>query len=367
MPARPAPAAGEPAAGEPAAGEPAAGGIAVVGAGLAGLACARALHAAGRIVTVFDKGRGVGGRACTRREEPGSGAALPFDHGAQYFTVKDDRFAPHVDDWRAEGVVAPWTGRLAAVEGDRFEVKETPGLLVGVPTMNALPRRLAEGLTVHADRRVTALERTGAGWTLHVEAGPPAGAFAQVLVTAPAPQTAALLDGHTDLTATVRRAEHQACWAALLAFDAAPELPFDGAFLNDDRLPDGTPNPLAWAAREASKPGRPPSPERWTLHAKADWSDANVDRDPAAVAPELIAAFTALVQNATGETLPAPTFQSAHRWRFAHVKTAALIDGAGECLYDPAAGLGAAGDWCVGGRVEGAFLSGLALAERAAA
>ena len=28
-------------------------------------------------------------------------------------------------------------------------------------------------------------------------------------------------------------------------------------------------------------------------------------------------------------------------------------------------GLGAAGDWCVGGRVEGAFLSGAALAGRA--
>ncbi|QDT14454.1 NAD(P)/FAD-dependent oxidoreductase [Alienimonas californiensis] len=350
----------------PAAGPIAAGGIAVVGAGIAGLSCARALHAAGRTVTVFDKGRSVGGRACTRREEPDAGAVLPFDHGAQYFTVKDERFARVVERWRDEGVVAPWTGRVAAVEGDTFAVKHTPGLMVGVPGMNALPRRLAEGLSVHSDRRVTALERTGAGWTLRFDEGPPAGPFEQVLVTAPAPQTAALLTGHAHFTPAVRRAEHQACWAALLAFDAAPALPFDGAFLNDDRLPDGSPNPLAWAARETSKPGRPPTPERWTLHAKADWSDAHADRPPAAVLPEMVAAFTALVRQATGETLPAPTFQTAHRWRFAHVKNAAPAEGAGECLYDSAAGLGAAGDWRLGGRIEGAFLSGLALAERAA-
>ena len=33
-----------------------------------------------------------------------------------------------------------------------------------------------------------------------------------------------------------------------------------------------------------------------------------------------------------------------------------------ECLWDPAAGLGACGDWCGGPRIEGAFLSGMAMA-----
>lgn len=51
--------------------------VAVVGGGLAGLACAGALRDAGFGVTVFDKGRGVGGRTSIRHD-----GDWRFDHGA---------------------------------------------------------------------------------------------------------------------------------------------------------------------------------------------------------------------------------------------------------------------------------------------
>ncbi len=127
--------------------------VAVVGAGIAGLVCARTLQDAGWETAVFDKGRGVGGRACTRRQEPGEGGdAVQFDHGAQYFTVKDARFGRFVDAWTERGVIAPWTGRIAAVQHGAVELKETPGLYVGIPGMNALPRHLAADLEVTSDR-----------------------------------------------------------------------------------------------------------------------------------------------------------------------------------------------------------------------
>lgn len=62
-------------------------------------------------------------------------------------------------------------------------------------------------------------------------------------------------------------------------------------------------------------------------------------------------------------------------WRDAVVKepaaTAAIRPGADPafgpfCLFDPVTGIGAAGDWCVDGSVEGAFVSGRELAARAA-
>ena len=62
--------------------------VAVIGAGLSGLACANALTERGFRVNVFDKGRAPGGRTSTRRAEMHG-----FDHGAQYFTVRDPKLA----------------------------------------------------------------------------------------------------------------------------------------------------------------------------------------------------------------------------------------------------------------------------------
>jgi predicted NAD/FAD-dependent oxidoreductase len=58
--------------------------------------------------------------------------------------------------------------------------------------------------------------------------------------------------------------------------------------------------------------------------------------------------------------LPAvnPSHIDARRWRYA-LPPEPLED---RCLFDPATGLGACGDWCSGQRVEGAFLSGAAAA-----
>lgn len=86
--------------------------IAIVGAGLAGLACARELTAAGVAVTLFDKSRGVGGRSSTRRVTLADGTALSFDHGAQYFTVREANFRRLVDRGAAAGMLARWQPRL---------------------------------------------------------------------------------------------------------------------------------------------------------------------------------------------------------------------------------------------------------------
>ena len=76
--------------------------IAVIGAGIAGVAGARALADAGHQVRVFEKSRSPGGRMATRRTVHGS-----FDHGAQYFTVRDPGFQCTVQAWVAGGIAAP--------------------------------------------------------------------------------------------------------------------------------------------------------------------------------------------------------------------------------------------------------------------
>jgi renalase len=129
--------------------------VAVVGAGISGLICAKRLQDHGFEVTVFEKSRSVSGRAATRRGEP----QLSFDHGAQYFTVRDSVFAQSVEKWVQLGIVAEWTGRIVDVDGPNVLPKtDQPVRYVGVPGMTAMARHMAEGIPVPFETRITRLE-----------------------------------------------------------------------------------------------------------------------------------------------------------------------------------------------------------------
>ncbi len=317
---------------------------AVVGAGIAGLSCARALTAAGLRVTVLDKSRGPAGRMSTRR-----GEAWACDHGAQYFTARHPDFQAEVARWLAAGVAARWQPRLTVfeAEGRREPVGEAGAELaryVGTPRMTAPARHLAEGLNLRLQATVNALYCYDHGWELATaEHGLLPEAFDGVLLAVPAPQAVPLLQPVApDLAALAGAARMQGCWALMARFEAPLALDFDAAFVNH--------GPLRWIARDTSKPGRA-GMETWTLHASAAWSEAHIEDTPERVASALIAAFRAL----GGE---APVAWSAHRWRYA--LTASAVDEG--YLWRAEEGVGLCGDWLNGGRVEGAWLSGHALA-----
>ncbi|MCU0837627.1 MAG: NAD(P)-binding protein [Rhodospirillales bacterium] len=316
--------------------------IAVIGAGIAGLTCARRLAAGGCAVRVFDKGRAPGGRMSTRRCEP-----FRFDHGAQYFTVREGRFADAVAAWQEVGVVAPWRARFAAAAGGVTTPLTPDGArYVGEPGMSGIGGHLAVGLTVELRREVVAVMRRNGRWRLVFAGGGDAVGFDIVIVTTPAPQAIPLLTAAPALASAAARARLLPCWAVMLAFDEPVPTLFDAIH--------GAGGTLAWAARDGSKPGRPPA-ETWVLHADADWTAAHLEDDPDSVAAALSSALEALIDG----RLPPPLMAIGHRWRHALV---AQPVGA-PCLFEADRGLGAAGDWCLGGRIEAAFLSGLAIAD----
>ncbi|MEM9799067.1 MAG: FAD-dependent oxidoreductase [Planctomycetota bacterium] len=317
--------------------------VAVVGAGVAGLAAASALRDAGHAVEIFDKGRGVGGRASLRRADPHA-----FDHGAQYFTARDARFRRFVDAWCAEGVVARWDGRLAVIDAPGDPQPREDGdadRFVGIPGMNAIARRMAQGLDVRTGVRVAALERANDAWTLRFEDGRDAAGFDVVLVTAPPAQSAALLQPAEHLAAVAASVEMDPCWAAMVAFERPYDVPFDGAFVNA--------GPLSWVCRNASKPGRPDG-DAWVLHASPEWTRENLEVSKETAAERLLAALA----EACGAETPPVLHADAHRWMMSAARPP-RDDGA---LFDATLGLGVGGDWLCGSKVQGAWLSGRALA-----
>ena len=72
--------------------------VLVIGAGMAGLIAAAELRRAGRRVLVLDKSRGGGGRLASRRID-----GATFDHGAQFITTRDPRFADLIEQGWCDG------------------------------------------------------------------------------------------------------------------------------------------------------------------------------------------------------------------------------------------------------------------------
>lgn len=316
--------------------------LALIGAGLAGLSCATALQQAGIAVQLFDKSRGPAGRMSTRRGEDWA-----CDHGAQYFTARDPRFRAELARWQAAGVAAPWAPRLAVLGGlGRHQPDARLQRWVGQPQMTAPARWLAEALPLTLSSTVSALRRDAAGlWQLQTaEQGWLDAGFSAVLLALPAPQAAALLAPQApELAALCAQVRMRACWALMLQYEQPPALPFEAAFVNA--------GPLRWIARNSSKPGRSGT-ETWLLHAEAEWSEAHLDTPPEQIATLMLQAFA-------DHGGPAPQRWTAHRWRYAD-SAPALDQG---CAWQAEHGLGLCGDWLNGGKVEGAWLSGLALAQ----
>jgi predicted NAD/FAD-dependent oxidoreductase len=315
--------------------------IAVIGGGISGLTCARTLGDHGLHVTVFDRGRGPGGRASTRRTEHGS-----FDHGAQYFTVRDSRFDRAVASWIEESIVAEWTAPIVTLrDGACVPTASDTRRYVGVPGMSALARHLGRDCDVQSGAQVVEVRRRSGDWELGLGDGTTASGFDVVILALPAPQAQALAAVSPTLASRLSEVELSPCWALLVGFEEQLDTGFGGAFVEDSAL--------AWIAREATKPGRS-GHETWVAHSTSAWATTRVDAAPEQVRHEL----TAALERTLARPLPPTAAASAHRWRFAQPKAPL----GSSCLFDPADGIGACGDWCVGGRIEGAYLSGAAMA-----
>ena len=298
--------------------------IAIIGAGMAGISAANALKARGCAVTLFEKSRGFGGRCATKRWE-----GHTVDHGAQYFTIRDERFratvqaasgdalrklqAPVLDEAGGE---LPDSGRWFHRDGN-----------------SRLVRDLARGLDVKTE---TTIERAE---NLLRRAG---GEFDHVVSTAPFPQTARLFEMDAAF-------DYVPCLTVLLAYRGEWLGRTRECYAISDLL-----GPLAWSACENHKPGRVAAGHTVLVAQLSEaFSQEHLERTPDQ--------FAAMVRPLVEERwkLPAGSFAAAlgHRWRYARVA----------CAMHPlkfATGLHFTGDALTSSRLEDAWLAGEAIMER---
>lgn len=317
--------------------------VGIVGAGIAGLACAQTLRNNGIDVTVLEKSRGIGGRVATRRINSGAS----FDHGAQYFTVTDAIFEKQVEQWCRLGTAAAWQARIVSLkDGEVADLKQPKARFIGVPAMSSIARSLALNLDVRNDVTVQSICRSNDRWQLRDATGTQHGPYDFVISTAPPLQAMTLL-GNKSATIAGRVSEVRMapCWAVLCELGETMSVPYDAAFVHNSAL--------SWVARNSSKIGRDAS-NCWIMHASPAWSQNHLEESADLIARTLIDEFWKV----TLQSELTLNFVAAHRWRYA-LPITPLPE---RYVIDLATNLAVCGDWCGGPRIEGAFLSGHAMA-----
>jgi renalase len=318
----------------------------VVGAGISGLLAAKALNESGWAVTVLDKSRGVGGRMATRRVGEGT-----FDHGAQFFTVRGERFANLVEGWLRAGVATEWTRGFADAEGQPNE--DGHPRYRGSEGMTSIPKHIAQGLDVRTSERVVGVDDGDDGWEIECESGLRV-AGGTLVLGVPVQQVLDLTSsGSYTLPDGARRqleaVSYNPCLALMILLDDSTGVPEPGGMQIKSE-------PLDWICDNRRK-GISEAPAV-TVHAGPEWSRSHFEDDETEITESMISRAS----DHLGTDLASATVEtSLARWRFSWVKNPHPEP----CLVasdDPP--LLFCGDAFGQPKVEGAALSGLAAADR---
>ena len=298
--------------------------VAVVGAGMAGLAAARSLADAGHEVVVFERSRGPGGRAATRRKD-----GFVWDVGAGYIEEPMLAHIPRDDLVRIDKPV--WLYNGGAPQAGR----PTPPRYAYREGNNALGKRLARGLDVRFEHRIETL----VGLREEYDATVLAGAIPQILP---------LLDSVGEVR-DLGGVRYRSCFAVGLGYEgASPDVPYIALMAREV--------PLGWLSLESAKcPERAP---QGCCSFVAQLSEAYSEGDYERPREPLIEVAKGYLRDLYG--MGEPVAAETMRWTFSQPMQTVEFDAANP----PGARILIASDGLTGGKLHHAYAAGLRAAER---
>ena len=322
--------------------------IAIIGAGMSGLTLANRLKDVFDVV-IFEKSRGVGGRMAT-----GTADAFKFDHGTQFFTVRDKHFSHFISDYINSGIVSEWKGKVITLEAD----KKTSTRLwfephyVACPGMNSLCKKMAEGISIRINCEVAPLaKRNNNVWQLTDISNQELGEFDIVISTAPPIQTSKLFNDFLPLSAPLRNAKFLACFTMMFGFHKTWDKSWIAAKVKN--------SPIEWIAVNSSKPGRDSTKTTLVVNSSNIWAEEHVNDD--------LTNTEKFLRNELNRVLDVeleyPDYFSLHRWRYALVSKPQDKMTRDLPYYDESLNLASVGDWGSQSRIEDVWIQANQLAD----
>ena len=319
--------------------------IIIVGAGISGLSCARELEQNGVHVHVIEENESAGGRCKTTNTDFGT-----FDYGTQYFTARTEEFKAMVAQLGVKNSVAKLncTIKRMAENGSLIDLPKE-SRYVGVPSMGGMADVLASGLSITYSTRVTSLAYSKGQWDIAmIKENQESVLRADILVLAIPIDQILRFNVSSKFEVMAGEFRMSPSWAVMLAFNEILTPSFSALMLRES-----VGKPLSWMMKETAKNCRDGS-ERWVLHAGPVWTRNNMLTNSNEVVEVLYKQFREI----TGAT--SFSFSDAKLWRYA---AGGRSNDFGFFLDSEKSVMGC-GDWANGGRIEGAWLSGKAAAEK---
>ncbi|KAG2251563.1 hypothetical protein Bca52824_081699 [Brassica carinata] len=354
-----------------------------VGSAVSGAVCASTLASNGVSVTIFDSGRGPGGRTSQRREVGEDGKELTFDHGAPFFSVTNSDAMALVHEWESRGFVSQWKQVFGSFDcaSNKFlgsiqqEGDANNNKYVGVPGMNSISKALCNqsGVESMFGTGIAKLEwlEEEIPWLLKDSKGQNLGRFDGVvasdknIVSPRFTQVTGLpppldLNLVPELATKLQDIPVLPCFSLMLAFKEPLSLiPAKGLSFKNSEI-------LSWAHCDSTKPGRSTDSERWILHSTPGYASSVIAKTGLQklssetldkISEEMFKEF-----QCSGLVSSLPFFMKAHRWGSAFPAKSIAVEE--RCLWDRNRNLAICGDFCVSPNVQGAILSGLAAASK---
>ena len=336
--------------------------IAIIGAGCSGLAAAHELRDAGYTVTIFEQYQEVGGRAVTREQQ-----GFTYEYGAQYIkrgspismSLITERFQlADLIDIAKPVWIFDRDGHIQ--EGDPIQNAEPKWNYRS--GLNALAKRMAQGLDIRLLTRIDYVQSGINGWKLFDNRGEEIGEFDRVLITIPASEAAELIKNsqiqdrrQEEIYTLLEKARYNPLISVMLGYRPIPQMRPYYALVNTDKT-----HAISWLAWEHEKASeRVPEGSGMLIAQMApQYSYDNWHMPDAEIISDVADRITTLLD----EPLNKPFYSDIYRWNYAlpteKVNTEQL-----NSLTMPI-GLAFCGDAFVGGRVHLALEHGVEVARQ---
>ena len=356
--------------------------VAVVGGGVAGVAAAQALADAGMPACLYERAESLGGRLGATEFE---GQDLVLGMGCSYIKAKDNEFAAQCERWVQSGTLAAWAANPHVINGPG-QWASLPDAAdevwyVGVPDMSAIATisDAAAGIEVRRGEELFDANFDAGRWMvattsasddesldMGAEASVASHFHSHLILAVPVDALSNVIDDRKLLDSALGRRRYKDFVkervSAAFIFEGSLDLPFSFATITADAsavtvaISESSRRSAAGVSQDAEK-----NQEVWVLQSATGWAKRALDEelDLDVMATKLLESFAAALGRDV-KSLPAVLASTASVWPYGDMDYAVP----GGCVWREEIRLAMAGDWAFDGRVEGAWRSGRAAAQR---